>query len=65
VIVSFNWWCLYENIEEAFWRFVDLTWKDSPNVAAAEPAYMDYNPEGRSRECEEGWAGEAQKTSGN
>jgi hypothetical protein len=32
-------------MEEAFWRFVDQRWRDSLNVAAAEPAFTDYNQE--------------------
>jgi hypothetical protein len=34
---------IYENTEDAFWRFVNHRWRDSLNVAAAEPAFADYN----------------------
>jgi hypothetical protein len=32
-------------LEEAFWRFVDQKWRDSLNVATAEPTPMDYGTE--------------------
>ncbi len=33
---------IHENMEKAFWRFVDQKWRDSLNMAAAEPAFTDY-----------------------
>jgi hypothetical protein len=33
---------IHENLEEAFWKFVDQKWRDSLNVAASEPASAEY-----------------------
>jgi 5-methylthioribose kinase len=33
--------CIYENIEEAFCRFVDQRWTDLLNLVATESAYVD------------------------
>jgi hypothetical protein len=34
-------------MEKAFWRFVDQKWRDSLNVAVAEPQSMDHAQETR------------------
>jgi hypothetical protein len=33
----------HKTMEEAFWKFVDQKWRDSLNIAAAEPAHVDYS----------------------
>jgi hypothetical protein len=38
---------IQENLEEAFWRFVDQNWRDWLNMEAAEPQNMDYRQETR------------------
>ncbi len=44
---------IQDNIEEAFWRFVDQNWRDSKNVAAAEPQSTDAGQETKKLAAED------------
>jgi hypothetical protein len=43
---------IQEDIEEAFWRFIDQKWRDSLSVAAAKPQNMDHGQEAKKSAIE-------------